>query len=51
MGLKTIIMEDDQLYFIWDNDRWHAIHLHVSEPSAHLAAGESFPVESFKGTK
>jgi hypothetical protein len=31
--------------FQWNNDRWHAIHLHVSEPSAHLAAGESFPVK------
>src|SRR6187549_3036995 len=34
--------------FQWDNDRWHAIHLHVSEPSAHLAAGESFPVKALK---
>jgi signal transduction histidine kinase len=34
--------------FQWDKDRWHAIHLHVSEPSAHLAAGESFPVEALK---
>jgi signal transduction histidine kinase len=34
--------------FQWDNDRWHAIHLHVSEPSAHLAAGESWPVKALK---
>ena len=34
--------------FQWDNDRWHAIHLHVSEPSAHLVAGESFPVKALK---
>src|SRR6187399_2316197 len=34
--------------FQWDKDRWHAIHLHVSEPSAHLAAGESFPVKALK---
>ncbi len=34
--------------FQWDNDRWHAIHLHVSEPSAHLVAGESFPVTALK---
>ena len=34
--------------FQWDNDRWKAIHLHVSEPSAHLAAGESFPVKALK---
>jgi hypothetical protein len=34
--------------FQWINDRWHAIHLHVSEPSAHLAAGESFPVKALK---
>jgi len=34
--------------FQWDNDRWRAIHLHVSEPSAHLAAGESFPVKALK---
>jgi len=34
--------------FQWDNDRWHAIHLHVSEPSAHLAAGESLPVKALK---
>ena len=34
--------------FQWANDRWHAIHLHVSEPSAHLVAGESFPVKALK---
>jgi len=34
--------------FQWDDDRWHAIHLHVSEPSAHLAAGESWPVKALK---
>src|SRR6188472_1545667 len=34
--------------FQWDNDRWRAIHLHVSEPSAHLVAGESFPVTALK---
>jgi len=34
--------------FQWDNDRWHAIHLHVSEPSAHLVAGESLPVKALK---
>src|SRR6187402_1473051 len=34
--------------FQWDNDRWYAIHLHVSEPSAHLVAGESFPVTALK---
>ena len=34
--------------FKWHNDRWHAIHLHVSEPSAHLVAGESFPVTALK---
>src|SRR6187551_941474 len=34
--------------FQWNNDRWHAIHLHVSEPSAHLVAGESFPVTALK---
>ena len=34
--------------FQWDNDRWYAIHLHVSEPSAHLVAGESFPVAALK---
>src|SRR6187401_1830678 len=34
--------------FQWINDRWQAIHLHVSEPSAHLAAGESFPVKALK---
>ena len=34
--------------FQWSNDRWHAIHLHVSEPSAHLAAGESLPVKALK---
>ena len=34
--------------FQWNNDRWHAIHLHVSEPSAHLIAGESFPVTALK---
>ena len=34
--------------FHWNNDRWQAIHLHVSEPSAHLAAGESLPVKALK---
>src|SRR6187549_728230 len=34
--------------FQWDNDRWYAIHLHVSEPSAHLVAGESLPVKALK---
>src|SRR6187402_2331167 len=34
--------------FQWDNDRWRVIHLHVSEPSAHLAAGESWPVAALK---
>ena len=34
--------------FVWDNDCWRAIHLHVSEPSAHLVEGESFPVKALK---
>src|SRR6186997_393268 len=34
--------------FHWNNDRWQGIHLHVSEPSAHLAAGESLPVKALK---
>ena len=34
--------------FVWDNHRWRAIHLHVSEPSAHLVEGESFPVTALK---
>ena len=34
--------------FEWDNDCWRAIHLHVSEPSAHLVEGESFPVKALK---
>ena len=34
--------------FKWHNDRWQAIHLHVSEPSAHLTEGESFPVQALK---
>ena len=34
--------------FEWNNDCWRAIHLHVSEPSAHLAEGESFPVKALK---
>jgi signal transduction histidine kinase len=34
--------------FEWNNDCWHAIHLHVSEPSAHLAEGESFPIKALK---
>jgi hypothetical protein len=37
--------------FHWNNDRWQAIHLHVSEPSAHLAAGESLPVKALKGSE
>ena len=34
--------------FVWDNDCWRAVHLHVSEPSAHLVEGESFPVKALK---
>ena len=34
--------------FLWDNDCWRAIHLHVSEPSAHLVEGESLPVKALK---
>ena len=34
--------------FEWKNDCWRATHLHVSEPSAHLAEGESFPVKALK---
>ena len=34
--------------FRWDQDGWHAIHLHVSEPSAHLTEGESLPVKALK---
>ncbi len=34
--------------FEWRNDSWRAIHLHVSEPSAHLAEGESFPLKALK---
>ena len=34
--------------FVWDNNCWLAIHLHVSEPSAHLVEGESFPVTALK---
>src|SRR5688572_18592454 len=34
--------------FEWDNDCWRAVHLHVSEPSAHLVEGESFPVKALK---
>src|SRR5688572_21649655 len=34
--------------FQWIDDRWIAIHLHVSEPSAHLVAGESWPVQALK---
>ena len=34
--------------FVWANDRWRAVHLHVSEPSAHLIEGESFPVQALK---
>ena len=34
--------------FLWDNNCWRAVHLHVSEPSAHLAEGESLPVKALK---
>ncbi|HET9746418.1 MAG TPA: ATP-binding protein, partial [Chitinophagaceae bacterium] len=34
--------------FVWDKNCWRAIHLHVSEPSAHLAEGESLPVKALK---
>src|SRR5688572_11829366 len=34
--------------FEWDNNCWRAVHLHVSEPSAHLVEGESFPIQALK---
>ncbi|HEX6169216.1 MAG TPA: ATP-binding protein [Chitinophagaceae bacterium] len=34
--------------FVWEDDSWRAIHLHVSEPSAHLVEGESFPIKALK---
>jgi signal transduction histidine kinase len=34
--------------FEWNNGNWRAIHLHVSEPSAHLVEGESFPIKALK---
>jgi signal transduction histidine kinase len=34
--------------FVWDKDCWRAVHLHVSEPSAHLTEGESLPVKALK---
>src|SRR5688572_8717192 len=37
--------------FIWNNDTCRAIDLHFSEPSAHHAESESFPVKALKEQK
>ena len=47
-GIKNNYYGRRSTVFVWENDRWRAIHLHVSEPSAHLVEGESFPVKALK---
>jgi signal transduction histidine kinase len=47
-GIENNYYGRRSIVFQWDNDRWYAIHLHVSEPSAHLVAGESLPVKALK---
>ena len=32
----------------YTNEKWQAVHLHGSEPSAHIAEGETWPVEALK---
>jgi signal transduction histidine kinase len=36
------------IVFRWEETGWRAVHLHVSEPSAHLIEGESFPEKALK---
>jgi signal transduction histidine kinase len=31
--------------FHWEEDRWRAVHLHASEPSAQVTEGESWPLK------
>lgn len=47
-GVKNNYYGRRSTVFQWVNNCWRAIHLHVSEPSAHLVEGESFPVKALK---
>ena len=47
-GIKNNYYGRRSTVFVWENDCWRAIHLHVSEPSAHLVEGESFPLKALK---
>jgi len=47
-GIETRFYMRRTVIFKWDNEYWRAIHMHVSEPSAHLTEGESWPVKALK---
>ena len=47
-GIETRFYLRRTVIFRWDDDRWRAIHMHVSEPSVHLTEGESWPVRALK---
>ncbi len=34
--------------FHWEDDRWRAVHLHASEPSAQVTDGESWPLKALQ---
>ncbi len=34
--------------FHWEENRWRAVHLHASEPSAQVTAGESWPFKALQ---
>ena len=47
-GIENRFYMRRTVVFTWVNGHWRAIHLHVSDPSAHLAEGESWPVRALK---
>ena len=47
-GIETRFYMRRTVIFRWVDDRWRAIHMHVSEPSVHLTEGESWPERALK---
>jgi signal transduction histidine kinase len=47
-GIENTLYQRRSTVYIWNEDRWRAVHSHVSEASAHLSKGESWPTEALK---
>lgn len=47
-GIENTLYQRRSTVYIWKEGCWRAIHLHVSDPSAHLSEGESWPTEALK---